>query len=513
MPPDRGVTITPAVVEPVSASVASGRNYAWHVPRGLRRAWNEVNRDENRSLYYYRTHVSKNISSHFDTDFWNEFVLRVSEEEPAIKHAILALSALYEADETYQLLHLPNDRYNYLKRFAIYQYNNAISTLLNRIGTGKPLLEVVIMSCLVFTWVEFMRKNVDNAMIHLQSGLRILFEQRQRVGSSVLAKEVAHILCRVLIQATLHRSSTVEFDYYAIIGYNPGLGALRFETLREARGDLDGKISSALHFFRSIERSRLAELHHRCYASQESPCLKCIYQFYLDGLSQWGEAFQDLRDRLDIDALDANALQALRQLELSYLLMSNTLDTLFATTPMIFDKYNNIYARIVQLCRRVLQDQTLRRTNSVFTFPFDNGVQRALFYIVLRCRDMHIRREAVQLLQLCPDSESIWQRTSLIAFCNWKINIEEKGRPQGAHETDPLPENARVYAEKARELVRDGQTRMVIRFKRGALGGHRQDIVDEEEVANMSTRLTELLGMWGQLSLYTVASRALTVPA
>jgi hypothetical protein len=358
-----------------------------------------------------------------------------------------------------------------------------------------------------------MRKSVDNALIHLQSGLRILFEQRQRVASPMLAKEVAHILCRVLIQATLHRSSTVEFDYYAMIGHNPGLGALRFESLREARDDLDGRISSALHFFRSIERFRLAELYHRCCASQALPCLKCIYQSYLNGLSQWGEAFQDLRDRLDIDALDANALQALRQLELSYLLISNTLDTLFATTPMIFDKYNNIYARIVYLCRQVLQDQTLRRTNSVFTFPFDNGVQRALFYIVLRCRDMHIRRQAVQLLLLCPDSESIWQRTSLIAFCNWKIGIEEKGRPQGAHDTDPLPENARVYAEKARELVRDGQTLTVIRFKRGASSSRGEDILDEEEVANMSTRLAGLLGTWGHLSLYTIASRALTVLA
>jgi hypothetical protein len=187
------------------------------------------------------------------------------------------------------------------------------------------------------------------------------------------------------------------------------------------------------------------------------------------------------------------------------LLISTTLETLFTTTPMIFDKYNDTYARMIYLGRRILQNQILRRSTSLFTIPFDNSVQGALFYIVVRCRYLPIRREAVQLLQLCPDYEGIWQRSSLVAFCNWKISVEEKGRSQGALETDPLPENSRIYAEKAREVSRGGQSLMAIRFKRGALNIVGNVRPEEEEVTNVSMRLAGLLGTWGATSIYPIA--------
>ncbi len=491
----------------VSNSNIYDAGHAWGVPRSLDRARDGVDRDESRSLAYYRTCISNDICSYFDTDFWHSLVLQVSEEEQTVRHALLALSALYEAGETSQLLNPPssNDRYIYLMRFAIHQHNNAISTLLTRINTGKPPLEILIMSCLIFTWIEFVRDNVDDALRHLHSGLRILYEQRQLIGSRVVVKHMAQILGRVLMQATLHRSSSIEFDYYATMGHNPGAGTLNFTTIREARCDIDGKINSALRFLRRIEGAGFAELRHGCCASPHLPCLKCMHQAHIRDFDQWKGAFESLRDRLYIDALTANALQALHQLELSYLLISNTFDTLFAMTQMVFDKYTDIYARILYLSRLILQYQVLRRSTSLFTFPFDNGVQGALLNIVLRCRHLPIRREAVQLLQLCPDNGGIWQRASLVAFCNWKIDIEEKGRPQGALETDPLPENARVYAEKAREVVRDGQTLVAIRFKRGARSSISDVVLEEEEVPNVSMKLAGLLGMQGALSLRLAA--------
>jgi hypothetical protein len=90
----------------------------------------------------------------------------------------------------------------------------------------------------------------------------------------------------------------------------------------------------------------------------------------------------------------------------------------------------------------------------------------------------------------------------LVAFCNWKIDVEEKRRPQGALETDPLPENARVYAGKAREITRNGQSLMAIRFKRGKSNSVSDVIHDEEEVTNLSMRQAGLLRTWGALSLY-----------
>ncbi|KAK7177803.1 Transcriptional regulatory protein moc3-like protein 4 [Paraphaeosphaeria sporulosa] len=463
--------------------------YVWRVPKSINRARDRADQDGSRSLAYYRTRVSKGISTYFDEEFWNSFVLQVSEAEPPVRHAILALSALYEAGETSQLLNPPssNHRYNYLMRM----------------NTNGPLLDVVLIPCLIFTWIEFLRNDIDVALTHLHSGLRFLCEHRERSGSRMVVMHVAPILGRVLIQATLHRSTSIVFDYYATMGHDPGSRSLNFVTLREARCDLDGKISSVLRFLRLTKCAGSAQLRHGCGVFPDLPCPKCMHQAHIRDFDRWKEAFESLRARLDISALTSNEIQALHQLELSYLLMSNTLRTLFATTPMVFDKYNDTYARVLYLSRQMLRSQMLRRTTSLFNLPFDNSVQGALLNIVLRCRHLPIRREAVQLLQLCPDNEGIWQRASLVAFCNWKIGIEEKGRPQGALETDPLPENARVHSETAREVVRDGQSLVAIRFKRGARSSISDVGLDEEEVPNT---INNSMDLWGNVKLPDIKS-------
>ena len=474
--------------------------HAWPIPRSLANyGCNDITFNESRSLAYYRTRVSKNISNYFDEDFWDSLVLQVGEKEPTVRYAILALSALYEASENSQPLDLPSstDRHKHLLQFAIYQHNNAISKLLESINAGRLHLEMVLMSCLIFTWIEFLRENVVDALRHLHSGLRLLREHEQLVGSHAVINQVAHILGRVLIKATLNRSSTIEFDYNHITGYNQSSRPLNFVTLREARHNLDGKISSAIRFLRQIGSVGSAGSRHTCCAVPDSPCFMCMYRVYVRDFGQWEQAFCSLRDRLDISTWTTNALQALDQLELSYLLISNQVETVFATTPMAFDKYTHVYARVLYLCGRILHRQILGRATqtSIFTFPFDNSVEGALLNVVLRCRHLPIRREAVRLLQLCPDREGIWQPAALVVLCNWKINTEEKGRPQGAFETDPLPENARVYVEGAREFVRDGQRVVAIRFQRGAWDGTGELGPHEEEVPNVSLGLARLLGM------------------
>jgi hypothetical protein len=431
----------------------------------------------------------------------------MSEEEPVVRHAVLALSALYEAGETSQppQYAATNDRYDRCMRFAVHEYTKAVRMLLNRTSIDGPHLEVTLMTCLVFTWVEFLRDNTKDALRHLQSGLCILTEQRQLAGSLSVVKQVAHILGRVLIQATLHGSSTVDFDYHAIMGYISGSEPLKFAVLGDARFDIDGKINSILCFLRRIKDAADTELHRRHGPLPDLLSLRRTHQDHMRGLDQWKAAFGVMRDGLDINAMTADELQALLQVELCYLLISNTLETLFATTPMLFDKYNDTYARMVYLCRRMLQNRILRRVTAHFTFPFDNSIQGALFYTVFRCRYLPIRREAVQLLQLCPDHEGIWRRASLVALCNWKIDIEEIGRPPSALETDPLPESARVSSERAREASGGGCSTMAIRFKRGASGGTSGEMRDEEEITTLSMRLAGLLETWRTVTLYDIA--------
>ncbi|CAG5180958.1 uncharacterized protein ALTATR162_LOCUS9522 [Alternaria atra] len=83
MPLDRSIDVkfdTPDVSIILNSNVYDP-GYAWGVPRSLDRARDGVDRDEIRSLAYYRTRVSNDICSYFDTDFWYNLVLQHATQE------------------------------------------------------------------------------------------------------------------------------------------------------------------------------------------------------------------------------------------------------------------------------------------------------------------------------------------------------------------------------------------------------------------------------------------------
>jgi hypothetical protein len=378
-------------------------------PPVLRLLSHSVDKDESWSLNYYRVRVSSDISGYFDVEFWKRHVVQASEQEPAVRHAVVALSSLYEAYETSQLpQRSSHDRRKYLKRIAILQYNKAIISLSDKIDTGGPSLEVTLIVCLIFTWLEFLQGCTSNALAHLHSGVQVLLGQRQQAISQDIVKRVAEILGRLLIQATLHGSITEDIDYTAVVGCTPASGVIELSSLEEARCVIDGKINSILSFHRRIRGTGAAQSCQTFNLFPDPSSLECEYRTHINGLEEWNKAFENLKSSLAVSLLTRDTLQALYQLELCYLRISNLLKTLFTTTPMIFDKYNGEYARMVYLSRRILHGQILRRSNTLLVLPFDVSVQGALFYVVSRCRHLPTRQEALKLLHLCPDYEGIW---------------------------------------------------------------------------------------------------------
>jgi hypothetical protein len=467
-----------------------------------------------RSFEFFRARVAREISSYFDAKFWNQMVMQAGMAEPTVRHAILALSSLYEAGAMSLSVHQPSssDRRRYLTGFAIRHYTKAVALLYNRISLTAPSLEVILISCLIFIWLEFLQDNVDTALNHLQGGIRILAEQQYLAGSPTLVKQLARYFTRLHVQASLHGSVTTEFDYNTIIGSTelPVNGPLNFSTIQDARINLDSKMYAVFRFHRRIEKPGFVEAQMRQHPFPDPQSLECMSQSHIASLQEWNTAFQALSTSLSpTSKLHAEELQALHQLELQYLLVSNTLQTLFITTPLVFDNYDADYARMVDLSQQILRHQTHRRASfspptthpiaactatRTNTLPFDTTIQGPLLYVVLKCRRLPVRRAAVALLRQCPAHEGIWQRDSLVALCEWKIATEERRRPPGASEEEVLPEAARIYAEKAREAVVDGRRVTVVRYKRGASRGIADGAADEEEVTGLSMRLAGLIG-------------------
>ncbi len=68
--------------------------------------------------------------------------------------------------------------------FSLAQYNKAISHLRGRILEGE-CQHVILLTCVLFICLEFIRGNSELALGHLQSGLRILSLPNSHKASSI----------------------------------------------------------------------------------------------------------------------------------------------------------------------------------------------------------------------------------------------------------------------------------------------------------------------------------------
>ena len=91
----------------------------------------------------------------FDATFWGRLVLQASQHEPAIRHAVIALSSLHENFETSDLSKESLGR----DTFALQHYVKAIECLVQpQHGQSKHTADVALMACVLFICFEVSRR-------------------------------------------------------------------------------------------------------------------------------------------------------------------------------------------------------------------------------------------------------------------------------------------------------------------------------------------------------------------
>jgi hypothetical protein len=127
---------------------------------------------ENRSFFYFQTQTLPKWIKFFNSDLWSQKILQLSHLEHAIKHGVLALSAVNERFENPEL----NDS-SKVQDFAFVQYMRAVqhsNDLLHVQHMGKTDMEKVLVACVIFTCYENLAGDYRASNMHLQNGLRIL---------------------------------------------------------------------------------------------------------------------------------------------------------------------------------------------------------------------------------------------------------------------------------------------------------------------------------------------------
>lgn len=133
--------------------------------------------DEKRAIEFYHHKAAPQLSGYFHSRFWSELVLQVAIDEPAVSHAMIALSSIYEGD-VYAKSGSPDAA---LKRrnFGLESYNRAIRLLIADMGNGKSV-KIPLITCVIFVCVDCLMRDIPVALKHIEGGIKLLERWRQQ---------------------------------------------------------------------------------------------------------------------------------------------------------------------------------------------------------------------------------------------------------------------------------------------------------------------------------------------
>lgn len=149
--------------------------------------------EEKRAFWFFQNCTAPCISGGFDAGFWKVLVLQICQTEPAVRHAVLAVSSLHEALGG-TMPFIDGSLARPQQAFAMTQYNKAISRLLVQMSDPltRPLAK--LLTNVLFVCIEYMRGQDRQALIHLESGRQLLAQLDRRSNDPEMQCIIQHIV-------------------------------------------------------------------------------------------------------------------------------------------------------------------------------------------------------------------------------------------------------------------------------------------------------------------------------
>ena len=404
----------------------------------------EISKDERerRSFHYFRECTAPELRGDTRARFWDGFVLRVSYFQEGIRHAIAAMGALHES------LELQTGRQALAARsFAFELHSKAIIALTRR--TQAHSTEDVLIACILFTWFENLQGNFNVALSHLKSGLNILgtwranlnLQLRQPAVSAVLIRDdLAPMLDRLKLQAqvflrspdqpnpVIHDSSLPErFSdiaqahryFYQIIHWT--CRSVQVETKSQGQGYVHTKLIPQI--VRKLNDWLILLEHYVQECSRTTKAEMSVDRYWR------------VKDALHLKMQHQNAIIMLKALPYD--------------RETKFDDQLPHFSRIVALGREFLDEgdrigTDLKHTVGFGSFDHDHSIIPSLFLTASRCRDPHVRRQAISLLRRYHWKEDIWDSDITASLAERLMLLEEINLGE-IHSCKDVPDSSRLY--------------------------------------------------------------------
>ncbi|BAE63802.1 unnamed protein product [Aspergillus oryzae RIB40] len=412
-------------------------------------------------LGLFRSSTASQCSGYFPLEFWRRMVHQFSEVEPAVRHAIIAISALHRSFSTTQSAQnsgKPNDPH----LFPLRQCNKAIICLQQRLQSASCRQDshvlITLVTCVLFVSFAFLQGDTDAASCHLRHGTRLL--QETYLSNTKKKLDYGPALTDVFYHLELHWASLREPEAASLnhehsIVQSMALGnpvwCKPVHSLEDACNLLIGL--AWLVCENDPENSKMVVAREILDKHQEA---------ILQKLQTWKTELTTslTRKKVLLSSRDRHTLAALNLwTEIIFIRVST--DSRQNEGESRFDSFTSNFQRVVQLAKSVLSSDFSQ--SPMPTFSVGMGMIPPLYLCAFRCRDWHIRREAVQLLQRWQLQEGAWTSSGTAFVVSRMIAIESEGLTPG----ELVPERARISAMRAGALPDGSGIRLWYRRSQG----------------------------------------------
>ena len=404
-----------------------------HITRQLKNGI--LSLDEQHCLGWFIHRTATKLPGAFISNFWTTLLVQACSTEPAVLHAVLALSSAHRQEVLdasgrglREILHQ--------QRMTTQQHTRAVMCLQPYFSnTTIASIRVALISCAMFIYLEFLRGHYATGIIHLQHGLNLQGELQRAInaGCGALKQPISFddgwiitIFTRLLVQIKL-------------LGQHVQLQNLPFGLSEsEARTNT----------FHSIHHARrvLEHLLLRIFYLEDQCCSRDSLlgpDFY----STWQSRQRRIQDELRswINAYEATmedrpyTFNGLGVFAYSLLHLYHAMATIMADTCVgspnesRFDRhlssFNTVISRCIKCHKIVFQSYRRSPTyddDARTTSISDMGWIPPLYYTVIKCRNRRLRLQALKLLELTPHKEGLWDARLAAAVARKVMDIEER---------------------------------------------------------------------------------------
>lgn len=134
--------------------------------------------EEKEHFEWFKHRTSTKLPSIFASSFWDTLVFQASSSEPAVLHAVFALSCAHKREVCDgHIIWPPHGIPDKEDQFMLRQYSQAINRLVPYLSTNnKASVRIGLITCVIFISLEYLRGRYKTAHVHLHNGLKLLAE-------------------------------------------------------------------------------------------------------------------------------------------------------------------------------------------------------------------------------------------------------------------------------------------------------------------------------------------------